>query len=56
MKLSRLFFILGLLAILSGCASSTPRMAEVRAFAAEAPKLGAYHELTQRAALMDDHD
>ncbi len=48
MKLSRLFFILGLLAILSGCASSTPRMAEVRAFAAEAPKLGAYHELTER--------
>lgn len=48
MKLSRLFFILGLLAILTGCASSTPRMAEVRAFAAEAPKLGAYHELTER--------
>ena len=48
MKLSRLFLILGLLAILSGCASSTPRMADVRAFAAEAPKLGAYHELTER--------
>lgn len=48
MKLSRLFFILGLLAILTGCASSTPRMAEVRAFAAEAPKLGAYRELTER--------
>ncbi|MTV40882.1 hypothetical protein [Duganella radicis] len=48
MKLSRLFLILGLLAILSGCASSTPRMAEVRAFAAESPKLGAYHELTER--------
>lgn len=48
MKLSRLFFILGLLAILTGCASSTPRMAEVRAFAAESPKLGAYHELTER--------
>ncbi|RZT11341.1 hypothetical protein SAMN05216319_0178 [Duganella sp. CF402] len=48
MKLSRLFFILGLLAILTGCASSTPRMAEVRAFAADSPKLGAYHELTER--------
>ncbi len=48
MKLSRLFVILGLLAILTGCASSTPRMADVRAFAAESPKLGAYHELTER--------
>jgi type IV secretory pathway VirJ component len=48
MKLSRWFLILALLAILTGCASSTPRMAEVRAFAAEAPKLGAYHELTER--------
>lgn len=48
MKLSRLFLILGLLAILTGCASSTPRMADVRAFAAESPKLGAYHELTER--------
>ncbi|MRW86702.1 hypothetical protein GJ698_21775 [Pseudoduganella sp. FT26W] len=48
MKLSRWFLILGLLAILTGCASSTPRMADVRAFAAEAPKLGAYHELTER--------
>jgi hypothetical protein len=48
MKLSRLFLIVGLLAILTGCASSTPRMADVRAFASEAPKLGAYHELTER--------
>jgi hypothetical protein len=48
MKLSRYFLILSLLAILTGCASSTPRMAEVRAFAAESPKLGAYHELTER--------
>jgi hypothetical protein len=48
MKLSRLFLFLGLLAMLTGCASSTPRMAEVRAFAAESPKLGAYHELTER--------
>ncbi|SHN31086.1 hypothetical protein SAMN05192549_107128 [Duganella sacchari] len=48
MKLSRLLFILGLLAVLSGCASSTPRMADVRAFAAESPKLNAYHELTER--------
>lgn len=48
MKLPRLFLLLGLLALLGGCASSTPRMAEVRAFAAEAPKLNAYHELTER--------
>ncbi|WP_373991376.1 hypothetical protein [Duganella sp. BuS-21] len=48
MKLSRLFLIVGLLAILTGCASSTPRMAEVRALADQAPKLGAYHELTER--------
>lgn len=48
MKLSRLFLIVGLLAILTGCASSTPRMADVRAFADQAPKLGAYHELTER--------
>lgn len=34
--------------LLAGCASSTPRMAEVRAFAAEAPKLNGYHELTER--------
>jgi photosystem II stability/assembly factor-like uncharacterized protein len=38
MKLSRLLFILGLLAVLTGCAS-TPRMADVRTFAAESPKL-----------------
>lgn len=48
MKLPRLFLILGLLALLGGCASSTPRMAEVRAFAAQAPSLDAYHELTER--------
>jgi hypothetical protein len=48
MKLSRWFLILGLLALLTGCASSTPRMAEVRAFADASPKLGAYHELTER--------
>jgi hypothetical protein len=48
MKLPRLFLILGLLALLGGCASSTPRMAEVRAFAAQAPGLDAYHELTER--------
>jgi hypothetical protein len=48
MKTPRLFLLLGLLALLGGCASSTPRMAEVRAFAAEAPKLNAYHELTER--------
>ena len=48
MKLLRLFLTLGLLAILAGCATSTPRMAEVRAFAATAPQLGAYHELTER--------
>ena len=48
MKLPRLFLILALMALLGGCASSTPRMADVRAFAAEAPKLNAYHELTER--------
>jgi hypothetical protein len=48
MKLPRLFLMLGLLAILAGCASSTPRMADVRAFAAQSPKLNAYHELTER--------
>ena len=44
------FLLLALLVslLLGGCASSTPRMAEVRAFAAEAPKLNAYHELTER--------
>ncbi|KQQ45741.1 hypothetical protein ASF61_18880 [Duganella sp. Leaf126] len=34
--------------LLGGCASSTPRMAEVRSVAADAPKLNAYHELTER--------
>lgn len=52
MKTPRLFLnlllTLGVLAVLGGCASSTPRMAEVRALAAEAPKLNAYHELTER--------
>jgi hypothetical protein len=48
MKLPRLFLLLALLALLGGCASSTPRMAEVRAFAAQAPNLEAYHELTER--------
>jgi hypothetical protein len=48
MKLPRLFLMLGLLAVLAGCASSTPRMAEVREFAAQSPKLNAYHELTER--------
>ncbi len=48
MKLTRALLILGLLALLGGCASSTPRMAQVRAFAAQSPKLGAYHELTER--------
>lgn len=48
MKTTRVFLLLGLLALLGGCASSTPRMAAVRAFAAQAPQLGAYHELTER--------
>ena len=48
MKLTRVLLMLAALAVLGGCASSTPRMAEVRAFAAQAPKLGAYHELTER--------
>ncbi|MYM37072.1 hypothetical protein GTP38_22360 [Duganella sp. FT94W] len=46
--MKRLCLLLCLLALLTGCASSTPRMAAVRAFAADAPKLGAYHELTER--------
>jgi len=40
--------LLAVFAMLGGCASSTPRMADVRAFAADAPKLNAYHELTER--------
>ncbi|MYM91957.1 hypothetical protein GTP91_32865 [Rugamonas sp. FT82W] len=48
MKLSRVILILCCLALLGGCASSSPHMAEVRAFAAQAPHLGAYHELTER--------
>lgn len=48
MKLSRVILILCWLALLGGCASSSPRMAEVRAFAAQSPHLGAYHELTER--------
>ena len=48
MKLPRLFLILAFTALLGGCASSTPRMAEVRAFAAQSPKLESYHELTER--------
>lgn len=48
MKLPRLILILSLAALLGGCASSTPRMAEVREFAAQSPKLNAYHELTER--------
>nr|WP_315259970.1 hypothetical protein [uncultured Duganella sp.] len=46
--MNRLYPLLLLLAVLTGCASSTPRMAAVRTFAADAPKLGAYHELTER--------
>ncbi|WP_199538787.1 MULTISPECIES: hypothetical protein [unclassified Duganella] len=48
MKLSRVILILFCLALFGGCASSSPRMAEVRAFAAQSPHLGAYHELTER--------
>ena len=40
--------LLAVFAMLGGCASSTPRMADVRAFATDAPKLNAYHELTER--------
>jgi hypothetical protein len=47
-SLPHLFLILVLAALLGGCASSTPRMAEVRDFAAQSPKLNAYHELTER--------
>jgi hypothetical protein len=39
---------LAALAALGGCASSTPRMEQVRSFAAEAPRLNAYAELTER--------
>ena len=35
-------------ALLGGCASSTPQTAAVRDFAALAPKLQSYHELTER--------
>ena len=48
MKMSRLLLILCLAALLGGCASSTPRTAAVREFAAQSPKLNAYHELTER--------
>ncbi|NRR28641.1 hypothetical protein HSX11_00270 [Oxalobacteraceae bacterium] len=48
MKLLHTIALLALLALLGGCASSTPRMAQVRAFAAESSKLGAYEELSQR--------
>ncbi|NGZ88465.1 hypothetical protein [Duganella aceris] len=48
MKLPRLLLILFLAALLAGCAGSTPRMAEVREFAAQSPKLNAYNELTER--------
>lgn len=40
--------MLALLALLSGCASSTQRMDQVRSFAATAPRLSAYAELTER--------
>lgn len=46
--MKRLCLFLCLLMLLTACASSTPRMAAVRAFAADAPRLGAYHELTER--------
>jgi hypothetical protein len=48
MKLPRLLLILSLAALLGGCAGSTPRMGEVREFAAQSPKLNAYNELTER--------
>lgn len=46
--LHRLFTLLALLAALTGCASSTQRMDQVRSFAAAAPRLNAYAELTER--------
>jgi hypothetical protein len=51
MKLHRQLATLAMLALLlwlTGCASSTARMDQVRSFAANAPKLGAYAELTER--------
>ncbi|MGV7209972.1 hypothetical protein ACLB1G_19190 [Oxalobacteraceae bacterium A2-2] len=44
----RLIAVLGLLACLAGCASSTPHMRQVREFAAQSSKLGAYTDLTER--------
>lgn len=44
----RLIAVLGLLACLAGCTSSTPRMRQVREFAAQAPALAAYTDLTGR--------
>lgn len=40
--------ILSCTVLLTGCASSTPQTAAVREFAALAPKLQSYHELTER--------
>ena len=40
--------LLAMLTLLGGCASSTPRDQAARDFAAQAPRLGAYHELTER--------
>jgi hypothetical protein len=48
MKLHRLIAILAMLTLLGGCASSTPRMQEVRDLAAQSAKLGSYHEMTER--------
>lgn len=41
-------YILSCAVLLTGCASSTPQTAAVREFAALAPKLQSYHELTER--------
>ncbi|MFC0168826.1 hypothetical protein ACFFKC_12140 [Pseudoduganella danionis] len=40
--------LLAAILLLSGCASSTPQTAAVREFAALAPNLQSYHELTER--------
>ncbi|HEU4846140.1 MAG TPA: hypothetical protein VFT05_17870 [Burkholderiaceae bacterium] len=47
-SLCHLVLMLSLAAALAGCASSTARMAQVREFAAESAKLGAWQDVTER--------
>jgi len=48
MKRHQIIAIAGLCAILAGCAAPPPRLQAVRDFAADAPQLDAYAELTER--------